>query len=330
MPSILYIEISLEVATFLLLRQVEEPNPFNVAPLIFFFPYNKMSVANILGPNGQILPAYIPSGAGEYVQNPMEASLNCAGFDIAGGGSISSGTMATGAMYIVTGPNERELTIGGPNVDPTLEYPLTVDGAMTVQGGMIVDASLTSLSLSTESVDISVGNLAFVGAGVQNITGVDDVGCASVTATGTVQGATVTSTGNITATGTIVPSQWNAYPQVAPGTVIAFTNPATSVDVFNVSNQPAGVYLINCEIELDNPAHTNQIALQYILSDASTHIVAVQDENAWSAAGEGIGVFSFVVIQPALGSIALQLAGTLNAGQVANFVCSSVGLLRLR
>lgn len=330
-----------------LLGEAEE-TPSIQPPLIFFCSYNKMSVANILDPvTGQILPAYIPSGAGEFVTNPMAASLDCGGFDLTDCDDITCSNIISKSHDVTDGAGtvQGSFTFGTTPLGTGIQLQGTGANLLVAQNikagdsliGQEVDTTLVNLPAGDDTglTFASVTNELYVryedGVGL-NVTA--SSGTANLTTTGTVQGSLLNSTGNITATGTIVPSQWNAYPQIAVGTTVSWSNPATFVDLLTLPSVPAGIYLANVEIELVNPTHSNLITLQYILSDAQPHTVITQNEDMWAGdVGSGnisVGVFSFIMIQPASGSIAIQLSGTLNAGQTCNFTCGSVGILRLR
>lgn len=121
-----------------------------------------MSVSNILGPNGKISESYLPAYVASDVRNPMITDLGCAGFNIDGAGSISSGTNMATPLMIINGtvgltPENRQISVGA-----SPDYELVVDGPMAVQGDMNVDGGIDVQGLTTNGeVSLTTGHLSF-------------------------------------------------------------------------------------------------------------------------------------------------------------------------
>jgi hypothetical protein len=107
---------------------------------------------------------------------------------------------------------------------------------------LIVDGVIKGAGLSGNSVD--VGTYVNIPAGIASglaffspmnelkVSYTDGVGLGLTAAGGTANltAQNLIATGNITATGTIVPDQWNAFPQIAEGTSVQWDYPATFVN----------------------------------------------------------------------------------------------------
>jgi hypothetical protein len=262
-----------------------------------------MSVANIFGPDGKIGAAFLPVGvANNYVDNPMAETLDGGGFDMVNIDDISCSGVTAKDFILTDGiAGFGTLSLGASPTYPVLcNKPITVSGAikgtsLEPSGGAILGGAVQCTSLDASGGAILGGAITASGT-VQGAT-VASTGAiqgVSVTATGTVQGATVASTGNITAVGTNVPSQWNSFPQVADGTVLTWSYPATSFVIYSVASTPAGVYMGSLQCTFNKTGVSTPTSnISFLYNNSTGSLVFSQTEQQWTGP-TGITAYSFL------------------------------------
>ncbi len=306
-----------------------------------------MSVQSILGADGKIAAAFLPTGtANAYVDNPMTEDLDCNGFNINNLDDITVSSNLRSKSHDVlnnAGIVAASFTFGTNTTAPTGTGVLLKGPGPSLMN-LLVDGEVSSTGVSTNSVDTdlvslpagsgSVG-LEFVSPSnelyVKYTDGVglsltSDGGTANINTTGTVSAA------NITATGTIVPNQWNSYPQVADGAIINWAYPATSVNLYLVPFLEAGVYMVNVEAvfqRLGGADPTSLINLSYF-ANTETETVLTQSEESWLDNQQGITAFSWIVVHPGGGFVLQFAGGGLGAGDSYQIVSGGCGIIRLR
>jgi len=297
-----------------------------------------MSVSNIIdSTTGRIADKFLPSSD---VHNPLTSNLDCNNYGIINASQLSlvnDSTTISISVDNVDVPDSLSIT-GGPlkmNGQDIFDVnELEIKNSISISEGS--NEGYASLTFDSDTYTlISNSNLSLTNNAANSLN-CGQINCEGIEATSIISTTADINCAGLTATGTIVPSQWNSYPQCPVGNPIIWNAGNSSVDLIN-QTVPAGLYMINFDAEIVKNGQSTPgayISLQYILSNGYIGIVTSRQESIWVSPGTGnaLSCFSFIVIQPNNGSLTLQLdGGSFSSGEeYYSIIPASLGFIRLR
>jgi hypothetical protein len=213
-----------------------------------------------------------------------------------------------GVASVSAGTN---INVSGPVSNPIINLA-TLTSALNAGGQDITNVdeiTCNKLNYTTLNPAIAPGGVVSVVAGTNiTITGSTATPQVNLAITSAVNGGNqnITNVNNIEANGTIVPNQWNSFPQQPQGTTLSWNNPPTTFVIYSAS-LTVGTYIINLDFEwtaLGFPTGT-PVTLEYTTGLTTKTLLITTDSVLEDEGYTG----SFLFYTPVNVSFEIEVAG---------------------